>query len=142
MIRLGLALLFLCAAHLLFSQVDDAPPDPATQVISYSEIRPARLQKSRANDPMITSMVAAISEDTLRKTLRQLQDWGSRCLLRDDHKEVAVWLKNKFLSYGYTNVKLDSFYLIVNWGGIYTDSSWQYNVVCTFEEILPRMKYM
>ncbi|MEI7982604.1 MAG: M20/M25/M40 family metallo-hydrolase, partial [Bacteroidota bacterium] len=81
-------------------------------------------------DPTILGMVAAVNADTLHKNLRQLQDWGSRFMLNDNHKNIATWLMNKFLSYGYTDVKLDSFYNIVNSYPFY-DSTWQYNVKCT-----------
>jgi hypothetical protein len=117
----------------LHSQVFDTPPDPNAPFTRFSETPYARQQHARTNDPLITAMVAEVNVDTLRKTLQELQDWGSRCLLNDDHKKVVDWLVNKFISYGYTDVKLDSFYLIVNWSGLYIDSSWQYNVICTVE---------
>ena len=116
-----------------FPQVYDDPPESNARFTRFSETSYSARQHERANDPMITAMVNAVNADTLRKTLQQLQDWGSRCLLNDNHKDVAIWLMNKFLSYGYTDVKLDSFYLIVSWGGIYIDTSWQYNVVCILQ---------
>jgi hypothetical protein len=97
----------------------------------YSETPYALRQKSRAINPAIAAMVGAVNADTLRATLQEMQNWGSRFLMNDNKKEIATSLVNKFLSYGYTDVKLDSFYLIIyNWGG-YSDSSWQYNIVCT-----------
>jgi hypothetical protein len=131
--RLIIISLTLVLPTCVFSQVDDAPPYPNATFTRFSETPFAQRQHVRANDPVITAMVGAVNADTLRKTLQELQDWGSRCLLNDDHKKVATWLMNKFLSYGYTDVKLDSFYLIVNWSGIYIDTSWQYNVVCTLK---------
>ena len=104
------------------------PSDPVTR---YSETAYARSRLSRTTNPDIAAMVNAINADTLRATLRELQSWGSRFLMNDNKKVIATSLMNKFLSYGYTDVKLDSFYLIVqNWNG-YSDSSWQYNIVCT-----------
>jgi hypothetical protein len=81
-------------------------------------------------DPVIAGMVSEINADTIRKTLVELGNWGSRFLMNDNKKEIAISLLDKFRSYGYTDVRLDSFYLIVSWQGM-TDSSWQYNVVCT-----------
>jgi hypothetical protein len=129
--RLIILLLIAILPTFVFAQVDDAPPDPNAPVTRFSETPYAHRQQARANDPVITAMVGAVNADTLRKTLQQLQDWGSRCLLNDNHKDVATWLMNKFQSFGYADVKLDSFYLIVNWANLYVDSSWQYNVVCT-----------
>ncbi|MCX6306168.1 MAG: M20/M25/M40 family metallo-hydrolase [Bacteroidetes bacterium] len=106
-------------------------PDPSAPVTRFSETAYARQLHARDNDPVITAMVSAINTDTLRSTLRYLQNRGSRFLMRDDNKELTTSLMNKFLSYGYTDVKLDSFYLAIpNWNGL-SDSAWQYNVVCT-----------
>jgi hypothetical protein len=82
------------------------------------------------DNPAIADMVAAINEDSLTSTLVALQGWGSRFLMKDNNREIANALVDKFISYGYTDVKLDSFYLALNWGA-YSDSAWQYNVVCT-----------
>jgi hypothetical protein len=105
--------------------------DPLAPVTRFSETHYAQRQFVHATDPAIAAMVSAINTDSLRATLRELQNWGSRFLMRDNNKEIATSLMNKFLSYGYTDVKLDSFYLVIpNWGGM-SDSAWQYNVVCT-----------
>lgn len=106
--------------------------NPSVSVVRYSETPYSRQQYARVADPAIAAMVDAVNADTLRATLRELQNWGSRFLMNDNKKEIAASLMDKFRSYGYTDVKLDSFYLIIqNWGGL-SDSSWQYNVVCTF----------
>ncbi len=105
--------------------------DPTAPVTRYSETPGAGGKFTRATDPAIAAMVSAINADTLRATLQEMQRWGSRFLMNDNKKVIATSLMNKFLSYGYTDVKLDSFYLIIqNWGG-FSDSSWQYNVICT-----------
>ncbi len=106
-------------------------PDPSAGIIRYAETPFAQKQKSRTVNPAIAAMVNAINADTLRATLQEMQNWGSRFLMNDNNKEIATSLLSKFISYGYTDVKLDSFYLVIrNWNGL-SDSSWQYNVVCT-----------
>jgi hypothetical protein len=113
-------------------QLVDKRPESSVRVTRYAETPYALNQYRRAADPAIAAMVSAINADTLRATLQELQDWGSRFLMNDNKKEIAMTLVKKFQSYGYTDVKLDSFYLVIrNWSG-YSDSSWQYNVVCTF----------
>ena len=114
----------------LFSQVTGKRADRNDTYTLFSETPYARQHAGGAVVPAISIMTAAVNHDTLHKTLRQLQDWGSRFMLNENRKEIATWLLNKFLSYGYTDVKLDSFYNILNVFG-YTDSTWQYNVVCT-----------
>jgi len=106
-------------------------PDPSVKLTRFSETPYAGRRHVRTTDPAISAMAGAIHADTLRATLQELQNWGSRFLMNDNKKEIATSLMNKFLSYGYTDVRLDSFYLIIqNWSGL-SDSSWQYNVVCT-----------
>ena len=109
-------------------------PDPSAPLSRYSETSFAHSRKVRAADPAIAAMVSEVNADTLRATLQDLQNMGSRFLLNiQNNKQIATILMNRFLSYGYTDVRLDSFYLIItNWGGMY-DSTWQYNVVCTLE---------
>ncbi len=123
--------LFIINPGLLYSQVLDEQPGHAVSRTRFSETPFALSQPARVNNPLITSLVAEVNADTLHKTLWQLQNWGSRCALNENHKDVAIWLMNKFLSYGYTDVKLDSFYTVLNIRNIYIDTSWQYNIVCT-----------
>ena len=96
--RLAIIAILTFIPAFLRSQVYDAPPDPNAPFTRFSETPYARQQHARNKDPFITAMVAEVNVDTLRKTLQELQDWGSRCLLNDDHKKVADWLVKKFLS--------------------------------------------
>lgn len=113
------------------ARIVEKQPDPALELTRFSGVPDARHRVIRATDPAIAAMVDAISTDSLRATLQQMQNWGSRFLMNDNKKEIATSLMDRFLAYGYTDVKLDSFYLaIYNWNGL-SDSSWQYNVVCT-----------
>jgi hypothetical protein len=67
-----------------------------------------------------------VRSDSIVATLGHLQGYGTRYALADNRKVIATWIMNKFLTFGYTDVKLDSFQ--VN----YNDSAyWQYNVICT-----------
>ncbi|MCK9204926.1 MAG: M28 family metallopeptidase, partial [Bacteroidales bacterium] len=131
MLRFIIICVCLTVPVFLYSQDFETQPDRNVPYMRFSENVYACQRPVRANIPLITNMVAAVNTDTLHKTLQELQDWGSRFMLNENRKEIATWLMNKFLSYGYTDVKLDSFYNIVNWNNIYIDSTWQYNVVCT-----------
>jgi len=86
---------------------------------------------TRSTDPFIVSCIAQINADSIRETIRHMQNYGTRFMLVDNRKEIATWILQKFESYGYTNVKLDSFINYLNWNGIFIDTTWQYNVVCT-----------
>ncbi|MDP1621432.1 MAG: M20/M25/M40 family metallo-hydrolase [Bacteroidales bacterium] len=135
-IRIIIILLLAIIPILLLAQTGEAQlvdkrPDPQETMTRFPETPYASQRYVRAADPGIAAMVNAINADTLRATLQEMQAWGSRFLMNDNKKEIAISLLSKFQSYGYTNVKLDSFYLVIlNWNGL-SDSSWQYNVVCT-----------
>ncbi len=127
-------LLFLPAiltAQYTDAKLVDKRPDPSILMTRFSETPFASRRNSRDINPEIVSMVNAINTDTLRSTLQEMQNHGSRFLMNDNNREIATSLLNKFRSYGYTDVKLDSFYLIIPNFGSFSDSAWQYNVVCT-----------
>ncbi len=90
---------------------------------------PVQVPASRYIDSTIVQTIALMNPDTVRKNLLTLQHFGSRFMGRDDRKQVAEWIAGQFLSYGYTDVRLDSFLCMVNWPGYLVDTLWQYNVV-------------
>lgn len=79
-------------------------------------------------EPRIASIAQEISEDSIQKYVQTLEDMGTRYALADNRRDVAMSILRKFESFGYTEVKLDSFLLYY-----YTSEPiWQYNVVATF----------
>jgi len=87
------------------------------------------MQRSFNVDSVIQACLADISADTIRKYMLELQSFGTRYQLEPNHKSIAVFLQEKFMSFGYTDVVLDSFINIS--GYFYIDTTWQYNVVAT-----------
>ena len=108
---------------------DRSPLDGTGARFDRSHIFP--VQTVRDQDPEISDMIAQINSDSVRSVIRGLQDFGTRFLMLDSRKEVAEWLADRFTSYGYTDVKIDSFLCYVNWGGIYVDTNIQYNVIAS-----------
>jgi len=96
---------------------------------------------ARTQIPVISSRVdslillanAEINSDSLENYLLELQGMGTRFMLAPNHRDVAVWLKNKFISLGCQNVELDSFQCVAYYpfGTSTPVSTWQYNVVAT-----------
>jgi hypothetical protein len=77
-------------------------------------------------NPIILSCLEQVKSDSIRATMEHLQSFGTRYALAGNRKDIAIWMANRFSSFGYPDVKLDSFQVAGN------DSSyWQYNVVCT-----------
>ncbi len=80
------------------------------------------IQSLAGNDSLIQQIVAEVNADSVRSYIQHLQDFGTRFYYAGNRNKVAEWIKKKFLSMGYTDVKYDSFYQ----GGI-----WNKNVIAT-----------
>ncbi|MFH0864603.1 MAG: M20/M25/M40 family metallo-hydrolase [Bacteroidota bacterium] len=84
-------------------------------------------------DSVIDTCLAAIRSDSIHSYLQSLENFGTRFCLADNHRVVAVWLQDKFISMGYANTVLDSFFISEQWpwsgGQIY--NMYAYNVVAT-----------
>lgn len=78
---------------------------------------------TRAQDPAIQSILSTISGDSIMQVITSLQGFGTRYALATNHRAVASWIRDKYISYGLTNTTLDSFYT--------SYTGWQYNVTAT-----------
>jgi leucyl aminopeptidase len=87
------------------------------------EIRKEALTRTLLND---------IRADSLEADIIWLQDMGTRFSLADNHRNVAVRIKNRFIHMGFTNAKIDSFYVIRTFRSVPYEQ-WQYDVIATIE---------
>ncbi len=88
------------------------------------------------NEALIYQMTTEISADSIESYVTWLQDMGTRFALSEERRKVATGIMNKFKQFGYTGVKLDSFWLERE----YRDNlykQWQYNVIATLEPAGP-----
>lgn len=85
-------------------------------------------------DQNIKDLVDEIRSDSLQKKVQWLENMGSRFGLNNNRKKVAKSIMDRFISYGYTDVKLDSFYVSLKpyWSQTYYNT-WQYNVIAKLE---------
>lgn len=122
--------LLLATAVPSFGQQAGSPPVHG----SHSSL-PLPYQPSSPSvpDPVIVQTLGLMHADTVLKNLTRLQDFGSRFLMLDSRREIAEWLAGQFTSYGMTDVRLDSFLCYINWGQVYVDTLWQYNVIARLE---------
>lgn len=77
-------------------------------------------------DSLIRAMNLTISRDSIRDIMQQLENFGTRFYRASNYRQVAQWIRNKFIAVGVTNAQLDSFWLTNS-----AFSGWQYNVVAT-----------
>jgi Iap family predicted aminopeptidase len=86
--------------------------------------------KEEIKDQYISGIVNEIKTDSLQAYVTWLQNMSTRFMLADNHRQVAVSLKNKFIQLGYVDTKLDSFNITTTFDEIeYTTT--QYNVIAT-----------
>lgn len=72
----------------------------------------------RDADPVITAMVAGVVQSELQSQVQTLQNFGTRHSQYSGGLNASLWVRDQFLSYGYTNVTFDDY------------NSWNDNVVC------------
>ncbi len=90
------------------------------------------LSKEEIKDNFISHFVNKINADSLRSYVEFLQNMGTRFALANNHRQVAISIKNKFIQLGYPGTMLDSFYLNRTYNGtVY--NTWQYNVIAKLE---------
>ena len=78
-------------------------------------------------DPVLDALLAAIRQDSVYAYDARLEAFRTRLSLSDSNTAARIWIRQKFLSFGYTDVTFDQFWLADNrYGG----SGWCYNVVC------------
>ena len=80
----------------------------------------------------ILKLTEEISVDSLESYVSWMQGLITRFALSDSHRSVAVNIKNKFMAMGYSNTKIDSFWINTTYKNV-NYQQWQYNVIATLE---------
>ncbi|MDZ7330494.1 MAG: M20/M25/M40 family metallo-hydrolase [candidate division KSB1 bacterium] len=62
-------------------------------------------------DSSILKILAQISADSLAAAVQRLQDFKTRYTYSDSIISAAQWIYNRYKSYGYSDVKFDTFYI-------------------------------
>ena len=124
-IEYGLSLLILSTMKKFFGRVLFSLATLTMLVISGCEENPQKVKEE-----FIRGSLEKINADSLKSYIQFLESMKTRFLLADNHRQVAVKIKQKFISFGYQNTVLDSFYLTFNYAGR-TYDTWQYNVIAT-----------
>ncbi|MGM0613745.1 MAG: M28 family peptidase [Bacteroidota bacterium] len=83
-------------------------------------------QKNLDKD-QLGQIIQEINQDSIESYMRQLEAFGTRYTFAENRKEVALWIKQKFESFGYEDVFLDSLLAVsINSG----EEKMIYNVIC------------
>lgn len=91
------------------------------------------------NISAIQEIVAEINQDSVRSVISTLQNFGTRFMGNSNRRQIYKWIQNKFISYGFTNVTIDSFLCNTYWNqmGLTT----QYNVIARIDGTLYPNQY-
>ncbi|SYZ72368.1 putative Bacterial leucyl aminopeptidase [Candidatus Zixiibacteriota bacterium] len=89
-----------------------------------------RMVQEPGVDSIIQNYLNEIDSNKIRNYMQGLVDFETRFMLAENRKEIALWLAGKFKSFGYDDVKVDSFQNVIEFplkSGEHK-KSWQYNV--------------
>jgi Zn-dependent M28 family amino/carboxypeptidase len=86
--------------------------------------------EKKYKESLIQLLNSDISADSIEANVTWLENMGTRFCLAENHRSVAVMIKNKFASFGITNSRLDSFLITKTYRNI-TYQQYQYNVLAT-----------
>jgi hypothetical protein len=77
------------------------------------------------------TLAALINQDSLYSYVNSLQAFYTRFTPTDSCRKARDWIVNKFASFGYTDISLQSFYAYSDYFNVFNEPAW--NVVCVKE---------
>jgi len=107
------------------------PFDFSSKLMEQSYMLRDGMLQTASMDSLIAVYMDDIQEDSIFAYIQALENFGTRFLLADNRRDVALWIRDKFISFGYPDAVLDSFECTTTWpptGGL-TYTTWQYNVL-------------
>ena len=121
-------LLIIAAAFILLNLPLSLHADDDEAV--FSDSRQTRFDSSPALDSLIRGYGDRISPDSIRSYIEQLVAFKTRFMLVDNRREIAFWIGEKFRSFGYDGIVIDSFRNTIEFPRKSREqqTSWQYNV--------------
>jgi hypothetical protein len=97
--------------------------------------------KQFSDDPALDSLISDYLEEidsaSIKTFMQGLVDFDTRFMLADNRRDVAIWIGDKFKSFGFTDVRIDSFQNTIEFplkSGT-NQTSWQYNVMASLKGI-------
>jgi len=106
---------------------------PALLVMSLAAfLAGCEKEPEMTREELVSYLSAQVSAENLESSVRWLEGMGTRFALAENRRDVAVKIRNRFISMGYHGASLDSFYLEKTIQGI-TYNTWQYNVIARVE---------
>ncbi len=105
--------------------VKDIVIEPVLQGFDKTYYLNAKLTAMQASDP-----------NWVGKDIEDLESFGTRYLYAENHREVSLWIKQKFINFGFENTMIDSFPKYAS-----GSETWHYNIIATIEGIVNPNQY-
>jgi hypothetical protein len=115
-----LALIFIC---LLITGV-------SAQQVSHGRGLPMKSLSAEMNEVM-EFYTGEVDPDSILGFIQGMQDLETRFALAPNRRDVATWIHDKFVSFGYADARLDSFQLNFTYRA-QSYQTWQYNVIAEY----------
>jgi len=115
-----------------------------TFIISLSVCAFSQKAEVAAKDSLIVAYLEEVNADSVISYIQALEDMETRFMMSPLRKQRAEWIKSKFESFGYTEVRIDSTWCdtYINYGNLHYDTAtWQYNVVATLPGLISDYGY-
>jgi hypothetical protein len=121
----------LCRDRVALVRLSDeaafAPAYPGVHLVQplriYSRSAHEPFRPATLDDPIVTEIVAAVDEDSLKANIQALEDFETRLCITEQFLDACVWVRDRILSYGITADIVDFEFTL--YGNTYTS----YNVV-------------
>lgn len=92
-----------------------------------------KIEEEQSEKVLATTMLTDdINADSLKSHIEWLESMGTRFALAENRRSVAVMIRNRFISYGYTDARLDSFEFTRTYNNLQYITL-QYNVIAKLE---------
>ena len=99
------------------SSIQSAQQSPTVSVITW-------------HDSLVSNVLSLVRADSLRAIVRHLESFGTRFAFAPNRDSVYRWIRDRFMSVGFTDVVVDSFLCTYPWHGV-SMTTWQKNVIAT-----------
>lgn len=103
---------------------------PALVISLVTAVAGCQKEPEMTLEEYVSYLAENISAENLESYVRWLEGMGTRFALAENRRDVAEKIRKRFVSFGYRDAVLDSFYLEKTIQGT-TYATWQYNVIAS-----------
>ncbi|MGE5457374.1 MAG: M28 family peptidase, partial [Methanococcaceae archaeon] len=92
-------------------QIEKARSERVHSSLEAVNFTAAVISNSDVPDSVIKNILSEINQDSIKKYIKSLQDFGERNYNSFNAGRAAQWIRDRYTAMGYSEVSIDSFYL-------------------------------